>query len=1838
MNLSAVLRSERLRPLTRLMAAWGVGAALGLFVASPLRAQSTGGSLTPAGTAVSNVATVSYETQNGSAFTASGSVTFIVGQVAGVDIDPPRIALSEAGDEVVFPHDVFNVGNGADAFSVAASTPSAWITRVHHDVDGDGLLTPADTLLAGPLPVDFGGAASVLVVVTVPSPATAGTIEPVVVSATSDFDGSSVDTLTDEIRLDDAGIDPVIQKDVDLTEAAPGDLLTYTIRVRLDGAGARDSVFFADNVPAFAGYEGGTLLLDGVPLTDVADGDEGSFEVGTGTVRVDLSALAPDTEATILLQMRVLDDAPIGSPVANRGHLTVHTPSGTLTEESDAAATRVSAPDLTIRKSVEGLDPATEGDTLVYTIEVENPSATLAATDVVVVDSLPAALTLVGATPSASVVGSELRWDVARIEPGETVSFRINTVVPAVTDTLPVVNRTFMIRDGATGENAESEPRTVMPDVDASLALGLEAEVVEIGLGEALPLTATTTNDGPATLVDIVVRLALPVGTRFIEQAALTGTFIADRPSPQFVVTAAPDGLATADAPAALASSGQVGTDTSASATSPAMALGDGFTETPLQIDSFQVVGDTLHVWLPGELRPAEAMTFRYLLMIDSAPDGVVVNEAVAEARRGTLAASSTIAVASNEAQALVGLTRNRAMETRTVLGKVFHDIDGNDVQDADEPGIAGVDVVTADGELVTTDAYGKFSFTNLRPGRHALRIDPLTIPEGLDARTRGIGERLQVVEINGWNTPRVIFALDGATATGRPVPAGASTDSDGENTDSDNSDTDSDDSLARDGSVDAVRVEALRTEEEREADQRSAFLHGPAIRIRSPVDGTVAPTNRLYIGVTAEPMAPVALFRDDELVEEGQLLPNGEGDFIGVELEEGPQVFRVRTTNSWGNERWDSVRVHQSGRPVSFAFDRHDLALLADGRTVAMARVRLLDAWGIPVITEPLVTVHSDVADAMGADADRSSVGHQLRADPSGWVTVALVGGRETGEGTLEIVTPDATATLPLRVVAPVRPLFVTGVGQLSLGSAGEDFGAVTARGRIGEETALTLSFDSRRLDQGRDVFGRNFDPLEEGQHPILGDASTQRSLVSSRYRFSAQIERGLDWMMIGDVQTSGFSDGLSLARYGRSLPGVAGRVTTGAVTWQAFGAATSQALQQLQLRGEGSSGPYELGPSVLPGTEIVRIEVRALDNPTRVISEQRLARFLEYQIDYRRGILLLKQPVPAADPFGNPVFLTVTFEGESGGERNPVWGIRGSSDLGDVLGSVADSVPVSLSFVDDAQDGRPFRMGALKTGIVSDGRELSVELALAEGADSTGLATRIRAAAPDVAGRVDLSAEWSKVGEEFSNPANIALRPGTEELRASAGVDVGAGRANAAWERQDFASRDLERSRGTVGYTQAVREDVEVEARLAADASSSGGTDTSSGAGEYKVTWSATSRVDVFAQGRNELWSDGEGLANRGSYYGGGAALKLAESFGLEARHLRVDPTGDANPYSVTSVGLTSSLRAGTRAWGAYEISGGIDGRRNAAVVGLNHRFVLGSDWRFSTMLERRNGIAGATLGDPVLASPFDQPEDDYTSVAVGTEYLPEGRPYRASFRAEDRSGSLSSTRLATLAGDIGFDGGFALLSRQEFVERDVFGSLTTRYTRERSSLWGVAYRPVTRSDIDILFKFGWKDAVNPFGSGVITSEGEESRLIGALEAIWRPTRDVELGARFATRSTTLGTPLTEATTIITRNQTDFVGVRGRWFANDWIGAELEARGLMSALAPGAIWDVAPSIVGRPLEALEVEVGYRFGDLQDPDFAVRSGDGLFLTLGTRITEDLVDSAAAFWRSRFGG
>ena len=63
---------------------------------------------------------------------------------------------------------------------------------------------------------------------------------------------------------------------------------------------------------------------------------------------------------------------------------------------------------------------------------------------------------------------------------------------------------------------------------------------------------------------------------------------------------------------------------------------------------------------------------------------------------------------------------------------------------------------------------------------------------------------------------------------------------------------------------------------------------------------------------------------------------------------------------------------------------------------------------------------------------------------------------------------------------------------------------------------------------------------------------------------------------------------------------------------------------------------------------------------------------------------------------------------------------------------------------------------------------------------------------------------------------------------------------------------------------------------------------------------------------------------------------------------------------------------------------------------------------------------------------------------------------------------------------------------------------------------------------------------------------------------------------------------------------------------------------------------WDGAPALVVHPVPGLEIATGYRFGDLSDPDFSVRGGHGVFVTLSAAITEKLNPTTAGFWRSRF--
>ncbi|MGD0484330.1 MAG: hypothetical protein ABSB58_06720, partial [Gemmatimonadales bacterium] len=924
---------------------------------------------------------------------------------------------------------------------------------------------------------------------------------------------------------------------------------------------------------------------------------------------------------------------------------------------------------------------------------------------------------------------------------------------------------------------------------------------------------------------------------------------------------------------------------------------------------------------------------------------------------------------------------------------------------------------------------------------------------------------------------------------------------------------------------------------------------------------------------------------------------------------------------------------VHVSGRPASFRSVDSAVALVADGHTTLDVAGQVLDAWGVPAATRPFVTVVAEGATVETADDDPSSQGVQVRADGQGRFHVALRAGHNVGTGALRLTADSAKAAVPLQLLPAIRPLMVTGVGRVGVGASAQGFGAITARGRLDARTGIVLSYDSRRLDAERDAFGRTADPLEEAQYPILGDAGQVRTLGASRTAFAARIERGFDWLAAGDILNEGFDRELSLTDYRRALTGVAGRITTGAVTWHAFGSSTSQALRQTELRGAGTSGPYQLDGGMHVGTERVVVETRAIDNPLRVLGRELLARDADYQVDYLSGMLLLKRPVPAADTYGNPLFIVVTYEADGGGPARTVWGLRTSVDALRLAGRRApgDSLRVGATLIRDGVESGGYALSGMDVRVLRGGLDLRAEIALARMSDSSGVAASVAGTFRPVRG-LELGLRWTSVGAEFRNPSNLALRPGTQELSLTGHLLTPVADLRLEHQQQWYGAEGLRRSETRGVATRALAAHVTLEVTAVADRADGAAAvgATSGQGGEMKINWHPRSTLDLWGEARHQF---GEAMQARPDYVGLGARVRVWQGMSLEVVHRRVFVPGTAD-YNVTDLGLRSTVAPGTEAYGSYQIAG-VDGARNATLVGLNSHLRLGSSWTVSGLFERRSGVASANALDPIRALPFLQQEEDYWSAGAGLELAPSGAPFRASARGEYRNGSLRSTRLFSLAGDISANRSLALLSRQELLSSTQRLATGTQASRRLWSLWGLAFRPTSSDRLNALVKVEWLDAVNPAGGGILTNQGHEGRVIGAAEAIWAPSRNVELGMRYAMRSTRASLVNADSTPQSLSSHATFVGARVLLGADQRIGFRAEGRLLVDQLTGTQRYDLAPQVVVVPLTGLEVAAGYRFGDLKDPDFAVSGGNGVFLTIGVRFTERSATTAAAYWRER---
>lgn len=223
---------------------------------------------------------------------------------------------------------------------------------------------------------------------------------------------------------------------------------------------------------------------------------------------------------------------------------------------------------------------------------------------------------------------------------------------------------------------------------------------------------------------------------------------------------------------------------------------------------------------------------------------------------------------------------------------------------------------------------------------------------------------------------------------------------------------------------------------------------------------------------------------------------------------------------------------------------------------------------------------------------------------------------------------------------------------------------GALYLKGRVQGKYLLTMRYDPND-DRDARLF-RDIQPDEF--YPIYGDSSVKGFDAQSTGRLYVRVDSGQSFLLYGDFSTGNFNSSNSLARYSRALSGGQIHFENERFSATAFAASESAARVVAEIRHNGLSGPYQI-PGGTGGIKInserVEIVVRDRNNPGRVLTVAALTRFLDYTLDGFAGGLLFRRPIPSFDNEGNPQFVRITFERETGGKSYPVVGASANVKL---------------------------------------------------------------------------------------------------------------------------------------------------------------------------------------------------------------------------------------------------------------------------------------------------------------------------------------------------------------------------------------------------------------------------------------------------------------------------------------------------------------------------------------------------------------------------------------------
>lgn len=1676
------------------------------------------------GTIISNHAEASYKDQNGIIFkTISPTVSLSVKAISSLTVTPDETESSA----VIVPNQllikqfrVCNTGNNIDSYTLrrASVNSPAELLGLYYDLDGDGLISGNDlpiTLNNTVSPkVEAGACIGVLAEINTRNISSNEQLK-VGITARSNMSDAANGIAEDEGTIINSAGKAVTFTDPDNPSLPPVKLvenasnyvssknqsLKYLISFRNRGDVAARGVVLTDDLPEGLQYIANTLQVNGRSQTDADDGDEGNVANRRVTVRF-ANPVAPGQLVNVSFQAMIVGSLPPGRGIVNVAEISasnaaavnttqavaVVDPFGTvyaarggssahLSGARVAISTEQNTENLLSLPAKQGFDPNFTNDNPYLTNSAGRFSFALRP------DQLGSSTQ--PATYFVTVTAENFRPRLLRVTLGPDGNGLFKMLVRPL-DGMPVaVANGFELTENEVEISSIADVAFNIPMFEnATLEVTKTADRVQAEIGDLINYRIELHNSSIAPIFETVLTDTLPDSFSYAEGTA------------------------------------QVERNGKSESIEPS------------------VNGNVMQFQL-GQIAAGERVLVTYRVRIGvNAREGDNYNSATVGGRFPSGETVQTV-----PARVAVRVGAGIFSMRQIIIGRVFVDANGNQMFDKGEQPVVGARIYLASGESAITDSQGMYNLPAVSSGAQVIALDPITLPEGYfladgNSRSGKDWTRLLRTPLGGGSLLHQNFVLV-ASVNNPPVSAKRR-----DKNLVENKETVSDEKLKASQTVKASHLDEVenKPEEKEKTDKKAAEKFKPVaagdVFIHSLEDKTVVmtPAANLDVSVARQWTAQIELnnqkFGENNI---GQTREDRANQittytFVGLGLKPGPNQLRVQAigpNGEMGKTTEMTIYGRGAARRLEVVAERQELQ--ASGRDTTNVLIRAFDEWGNPAQDASLIVQTSggrllknedtaknaekasenNIVLGKGSTESNGVAGEQVNENTrqqsinlvEGFGFVKLISDNQTGVAQLKATAGGVSAQTEVRFTPEMRPAILVSLAEVTIGSDAPEMinrrvdknvqshVQFFYRGSLFKsKNLLTLGYDSEQpLNRvaGRDrLFQLN--PLERA-YPILGDSSTRFQETESNSKVYARLDRGRSFAMFGDFTAD--MDGSRLAGYGRKLTGVKLHLENGNNDFITVTGARPDTSFARQIIPGGSLGLVQLTyPNVMPGSEILAVEIRDRRNPEIILSREVLVRSIDYNIDPTSATIFFLRPVSAFDRDLNLVQIVATYEYRSTGMESSVYTARGSKNFKQL------GLRLGFSFIDQQQaQSSPFRLGGLDASLKLPHRgKLEAEWAMSSGVINTagfsggdsssqndgaaannGNAFFVSVEQPLPAIESVLRFEGSSASENFFNPFGTTVTPGaTRGLLSweSKPLKKSTLRLNLMGELNSTENVDNNRITAGLNWSQTVNEKVRLnfgyDFRRFSDSKAERA--VLSNLLTIGAEIKPTEKLEIGIKREQNLGEADPSYPNQTTLMANYRMNDWSKIFFTQRlASAPIVPISDvagtgfaaSGARQETALGVESQFGKYTSMSGRYQLENGANGTDSFAVVGLQNRLPINKRLSLDFGFER--------------AFHLDGDGQSYNNISVGASWLASDS-FRSSVRYELRDrGGLGQVFTLGAAGVL--KPGWTTMARFQYGNI-TYNERTNRVTDGQAA---IAIRPHDTDKYGLLFSYTHRDS---------------------------------------------------------------------------------------------------------------------------------------------------------------